>query len=156
MSALTALGSPSQGQAQPITCFLATSGDGFPSGLLDALQGMFGITPLFAAAAGSEGSAPPGAGGAAAGAATGQQGQPQGQEPRREPLPRGEAERRALAYLEDHRGEGFTPGQIAREIDARGCRDLMARLHARGIVEMITEHPLTYAMPKAKGRRRRA
>lgn len=76
-------------------------------------------------------------------------------EEKRQPLPRGEAERRALALLAEHPGEEFTPGRVAREIDARGCRDLMARLHARGVVEMINEHPLTYRAAKPKRTRSR-
>lgn len=62
----------------------------------------------------------------------------------RQPLPRGEAERRALAYLAAHPGEEMTPGQIAKAIDARGCRDLMARLFARGAVQRTSEKPLRY------------
>lgn len=62
----------------------------------------------------------------------------------RQPLPRGEAERRALAHLAAHPDEEMTPGQIAKAIDARGCRDLMARLFARGAVQRTSEKPLRY------------
>lgn len=63
---------------------------------------------------------------------------------KRQPLPRGESERRALAFLAEHPGEDFTPGQIAKAIDARGCRDLMARLAARGVVRRTSDRPLKY------------
>lgn len=62
----------------------------------------------------------------------------------RQPLPRGEAERRALAFLDEHPDEEFTPGQIAKAIDARGCRDLMLRLWGRGEVRRTCEKPLKY------------
>lgn len=96
---------------------------------------------------------PPEGGAAAPVGPKGEQGE--GQE-KRQPLPRGEAERRALALLAEHPGEDFTPGRIAREIDARGCRDLMARLHARGVVEMVNEHPLTYRAAKPKRSRKKS
>lgn len=67
-----------------------------------------------------------------------------GEQPARQPLPRGEAERRALAYLAAHPEDTLTPGQIAKAIDARGCRDLMARLYARGAVDRVGTKPVAY------------
>lgn len=75
------------------------------------------------------------------GAAAQQEG---GEQPVRQPLPRGEAERRALAYLAAHPDEELTPGQIAKAIDARGCRDLMARLFASGRAQRTSVKPLKY------------
>lgn len=84
--------------------------------------------------------------------ATGQPGAPDSEASQRQPLPRGEAEKRALAYLREHPDDEVTPGQVAKAIDARGCRDLMARLCERGVVTRTSEKPLKYraaALPPA-------
>lgn len=132
----------------PALYVFAASGDGFASPLFDALRAMMaGQSPQ----GGQPPQAVPPASGAQGGAGAAQ-GVPEEEQGRRQPLPRGEAERRVLMLLAENPKADYTPGQIAREIDARGCRDLMARLHARGIVEIVNEHPLTY---RAAPRRRR-
>lgn len=127
--------------SQPVTYIFATGG--FPSELFNALRG-----GLQVAAAPDGGAAEKPAEMPAAGRSE--------KKAERHPLPRGEAERRALALLADHPDEDYTPGRLAREIDARGCRDLMARLCERGVVRIVNEHPLTYRAappPRKRGSR---
>lgn len=123
------------------TIFVFTGG-GFNSPMFEALRAIMGNGHLQAVPApGSTG------GGGAAGTPD------EAQRMRREPLPRGEAERRVLLLLEKNPDAEYTPGQVAQAIDARGCRDLMGRLLARGIVEITNEHPLTYRAARPKQRR---
>lgn len=138
---------------QPVTYIFAHTGGGFPSELFNALSALArGGQPLQVAASGSDGGA---AGKPAEMPAAPRSGQDE-EKGRREPLPRGEAERRALALLAEHPDQEYTPGQIAREIGARGCRDLMSRLCARGIVRVVNEHPLTYRAAPPPRKRSRA